>query len=129
MNQSVASCVRRRERLYFEEVDLLLKKYKKELQMMYIRYRLPPRGGGLRPKFWKQYCWDAFVQDAGLLDAVSIQQSLLAFSFSRMMVADEIAQWAKYETMTFVDFLESLGRVADMISWPSLADINSMVRG
>ena len=120
--------LRSRERLYFEEVDLLLKRFKKELTMLYIRYRLPPKGGGLRPKLWKQYCWEGFVNDANLIDdTLSIQQSLLSFAQSRMMVADEIAQWAKYETMTFVDFLEALGRVADMKSWPSVADVNAMV--
>ena len=47
---------------------MLLKRFKKELTMLYIRYRLPPKGGGLRPKLWNQYCWEGFVNDANLID-------------------------------------------------------------
>ena len=120
----------RRVRLYQEEVDTIYKRHKKELISLYSRYRLPPRGGGLRPKVWKLYCWEAFVKDTELVkdrdDCLSNPMAAQAFGTARMMVNDEIAQWAKYETLTFIDFLDALGRVADMLSWPSMADVKAM---
>lgn len=40
-----------------------------------------------------------------------------------MFVVDEIKDYAKYTCLSFVDFLEALGRVADMKSLPSESDL------
>ncbi|CAG9462609.1 unnamed protein product [Pedinophyceae sp. YPF-701] len=117
----------RRERLYFEEVDVVLKANKAALLALYSRYRLPPKSGGLRPKVWKLYCWEAFIQDAKLLDEdFSLQQSSLCYVWSRMTTVDEIGKFAKFESLTFIDFLEGLGRIADIKSLPSLESVKEM---
>ena len=91
---------------------------------MYMRFRLPPKGGGLRPKMWKQYCFEGFLSELGLVDdSLSVSDALLAFQCSKMFVADEIGSYSKFESFTFIDFLEVLGRIAELKSWPSVEEI------
>jgi hypothetical protein len=49
----------------------------------------------------------------------------MAFLWSRMMTMDEIKDYAKYSSFTFIDFLEGLGRVADMKSMPLEVELES----
>ena len=43
----------------------------------------------------------------------------------RMGTIDEIKDYQKYTSITFVDMLEALGRVADMMSLPSQSDLEA----
>lgn len=115
----------RTERLYTEEVDLLLKKHQVMLKALYSRYRLKPTGGGLRPKVLKLDGWLAFMTDARLIDSqFTLSDACLAFLWARMHVIDEIKDYGRYTALTFVDFLEALGRVADMKSLPTASDLD-----
>ena len=40
-----------------------------------------------------------------------------------MFVLDEIKDYSRYTSLTFIDFLEALGRAADMKSLPNAEDI------
>mgnify|MGYP006304423505 CR=1 FL=1 len=40
-----------------------------------------------------------------------------------MIVLDEVKDYSRYISLTFIDFLEALGRAADMKSLPSPQDI------
>ncbi|GFH24772.1 uncharacterized protein HaLaN_22626, partial [Haematococcus lacustris] len=105
----------RLNRLYTEEVDLLLKHHQVLLKALYSRYRLKPVGGGLRSKQvrlegWLQLCNDAHLVDSGF----TLQDAALCFLWSRMYVLDEVKDYQRYSSVTFVDFLEALARVADM---------------
>lgn len=116
----------RNERLYTEEVDLVLKRHQVVLKALYSRYRLKPPGGGLRTKSVKLEGWLQFMQDASLIDSqFTLQDANLAFLWSRMAVLDEIKDYGRYTSLTFVDFLEALGRVADMKSLPLDSDLDS----
>ena len=42
-----------------------------------------------------------------------------------MGTIDEIKDYQKYTSITFVDMLEALGRVADMMSLPSQSDLEA----
>lgn len=53
------------------------------------------------------------------------QDSALAFLWSRMLTVDEIKDYNKYTSLTFIDFLEALGRVADMKSLPLESELEA----
>jgi len=53
------------------------------------------------------------------------QDAILTFQWSRMFVVDEIKDFARLTSLTFIDFLEALGRTADMKSLPNLEDIQA----
>jgi hypothetical protein len=54
----------RTDRMYCEDVDLVLKKHSVMLKLLYSRYRLKPVGGGLRPKMAKIDGWMQLMGDA-----------------------------------------------------------------
>eukprot|EP00798_Chlamydomonas_sp_ICE-L_P023776 gene23776-9335_t len=115
----------RKERLYNEEVDLVLKKHNVMLKALYSRYRMKPAGGGLRTKSLKIEGWGQLMADAKLVDSqFTLVDSNMAFLWSRMLTIDEIKDYGKYTSLTFVDFLEALGRMADMKSLPSESELN-----
>eukprot|EP00803_Ostreobium_quekettii_P006066 evm.model.scf_440.5 EVM.evm.TU.scf_440.5 scf_440:34312-38159(-) len=115
----------RTKRLYNEEVDTLFKKHTVLLKALYSRYRLKPPGGGLRPKAVKIDGWLQLAEDARLVDAqFTLQDAQLCFLWSRMVVQDEVKDYAKYEALNFVDFLEVIARVADMKTLPSALDLS-----
>ena len=53
----------------------------------------------------------------------TLQDATLAFLWSRMQIVDEIKDYARYTSFTWVDLLEALGRVADMKSLPLDSDL------
>ena len=52
------------------------------------------------------------------------QDATLAYLWSRTFVIDEIKDYAKYTCLSFIDFLEALGRTADMKSLPLDSDLD-----
>jgi len=110
----------REQRLYFEDVDLVLKKHKAMLQAIYSRYRLPPKGGGLRKKMLYMDGWAMLLEDAKLIDDnFTVLEARLCYLWARMKVIDEINEYDRYTAHTFVDFLEAIGRLADVKALPS----------
>ena len=55
----------------------------------------------------------------------TLQDATLAFLWSRMQIVDEIKDYARYTSFTWVDLLEALGRVADMKSLPLDSDLEA----
>jgi hypothetical protein len=53
-----------------------------------------------------------------------LQDAVLSFLWARMYVIDEIKDYARYTCLSFTDFLEALGRVADMKALPSSSDLD-----
>ncbi|KAK3240538.1 hypothetical protein CYMTET_49627 [Cymbomonas tetramitiformis] len=110
----------RKNRLYFEEVDIIYKANVNLLKAIYSRYRLPPRSGGLRKKVLHMDGWMELLDHTSLLDdQFTIQEGRLCYLWSRMMVAEEVLQFERYQAITFTDFLDALGRVADMKMIPT----------
>ncbi len=96
------------------------------LKALYSRYRLKPSGGGLRTKMLKLDGWLQLCTDAHLVDGqFTLQDASLAFLWSRMYVMDEIKDYQRYTSLTFTDFLEALGRVADMKNLPLDSDLDA----
>eukprot|EP00239_Pterosperma_sp_CCMP1384_P006610 CAMPEP_0197846288 /NCGR_PEP_ID=MMETSP1438-20131217/3054_1 /TAXON_ID=1461541 /ORGANISM="Pterosperma sp., Strain CCMP1384" /LENGTH=604 /DNA_ID=CAMNT_0043457875 /DNA_START=30 /DNA_END=1845 /DNA_ORIENTATION=- len=103
-----------RDRLYCEEVDDIYKKHEKLLRAIYSRYRLPPKTGGVRRKTLTIDDWEKFCNDMGFVDQkFGIPDVRLSYVWCRMMVSDVVASYDKMISMTFIDFLEALGWVAD----------------
>ena len=59
----------------------------------------------------------------------TIQDATLAFLWSRTQTIDEIKDYPKYTSITFIDMLEALGRVADMKSMPMESDLEAAGEG
>jgi hypothetical protein len=54
-----------------------------------------------------------------------LQDATLAYLWGRMQTVDEIKDYQKYISITWVDMLDALGRVADMKSLPTKADLEA----
>lgn len=68
--------------------------------------------------------WLGLLEQGHLLDAdLGLQQAQLCFLWSHMMVVDEVKDFARHESLSFVDFLEALARVAELKSLPSFSDL------
>ncbi|KAG1678758.1 hypothetical protein FOA52_012798 [Chlamydomonas sp. UWO 241] len=124
-----AACVPnefREQRLYTEEVDMLFKRHAVLLKAIYSRYRLKPSGGGLRTKVMRLEGWNMMLSDAKLIDSqLTLTDGTLAFLWSRMMTIDEIKDYQKYSSFSFIDMLEGLGRIADMKSLPLESELEA----
>ena len=55
----------------------------------------------------------------------AFQDAQLCYLRSRMCVQDEIKDYGKYESLSFTDFLEALGRAADLKALPSRDDLET----
>ena len=69
--------------------------------------------------------WQQFMNDASLVDSqFTLQDASLAYLWARMYTIDEIKDYARYTCLSFTDFLEALGRVADMKALPAASDLD-----
>jgi hypothetical protein len=60
------------------------------------------------------------VDAALLVDRdLTLREVTLCFVWSRMLVADEVGNFRKLETLTFVDFVEAVCRLADYLKLPT----------
>eukprot|EP00959_Pyramimonas_sp_CCMP1952_P178998 3741947-Pyramimonas_sp.AAC.3 len=68
--------------------------------------------------------WIALMDDAKLVDdTFTVMEGRLCYLWARMKVIDEIDDYDRYTSHTFVDFLEALGRLADIKAIPSQAEL------
>ena len=113
----------RRKRLYCEDMDLLYEKKLELIKAVYSRYRLPPREGGVRAKMINLDDWMALFEDIHLIDEYFTMRDLkCCFCFARMTAVDEY-NIRKNEQLTLVDFLDALGRVAELVNLPIQREI------
>jgi len=111
----------RRERLYNEDVDILLKERRPFLEAVFDHYRQLACSLD-NPGRLDMVEWLEFMSESGLYHKYFTQrEAKLAFIWARLRWRDEsssVAQWNRTRSLTFLDFLEALGRVADMVSPP-----------
>ena len=68
-----------------------------------------------------------FIEDTSLVsESFSIIETKLAFLWSRMQFSDEYKDALKVQSLTFVDFLEALGIIADRISLPTASELEQL---
>ena len=110
----------RRDRLYFEENDLIYKKHLPMLKTIYSRYRLPPTPGAVRTKMMRLEGWSLMLEEGGLISFdFTLNEARLCWLWCRMLVSDEVGLYDNNVRVTFVDMLDALGRVADYMSLPT----------
>eukprot|EP00891_Asterochloris_glomerata_P005689 jgi/Astpho2/5689/fgenesh1_pg.00079_%23_100_t len=115
----------RTERLYNEEVDLCFKKHLNLLKAIYSRFRLRPASGGLRYKTMRMDSWMALMESTKLFSLdFTPPQAQTCYMWARMSTVDELKDYTKHEALSFVDFLEAIGRVADMKPLPSRSELD-----
>ena len=108
----------RRDRLYFEEVEDGFRPHLKPLRIVYDKYAMLKPDGG-RPSFSLME-WVTVLNDGRLIgDELTVREARLCFFWSRMVVADEVKSRHKFMTLSWVEFLEALARVADMTNVPT----------
>ena len=56
-------------------------------------------------------------------DDFTLHQAVLCYVWSRMTVIDEVKDFAKFEALTFIDFMEALALVADFKWLPLASDL------
>ena len=108
----------RRERLYFEEVERGFAPHLKPLRIVYDKYSMMRPDGG-KPSF-SLVEWTTVLNDGRLIgDELTMREARLCFWWSKMVVADEVRSRHKFLTLSWVEFLEALARIADMINLPT----------
>mmetsp|Transcript_28051 Transcript_28051/g.61386 ORF Transcript_28051/g.61386 Transcript_28051/m.61386 type:complete len:536 (-) Transcript_28051:266-1873(-) len=106
----------RRERLYYEEVDDILKENLPLLKALYNYYKGVFRGYRMPPNGFVALMTEAKLVNDQFL---TTREVLYCFVKSRMLVFDPWEFKEKNESLGLVDFLEAIGRVADHVSLPS----------
>ncbi|CAM9275025.1 unnamed protein product [Scytosiphon promiscuus] len=120
----------RSESLYTEACDSVLQDHQKALGIAYQKYSLLNPVAG-KPSFgleeWKTFTIDArLVGDSVHMLRMGLRDIKQPFYLARMMVSDEIKSRTKLTQLTFVDFLESLVRLANVIPVPSDEDMQEV---
>ncbi|KAK3236710.1 hypothetical protein CYMTET_53166 [Cymbomonas tetramitiformis] len=110
----------REKRLYFEEMDIVFTEHCALFQAVFDLYT--KKGCKKRYANLPMEGFLLFLEEAALLGnatGMSKREYKLVFIKSQMAVVDEIKQRSRAITLTFVDFLEAMGRTADWISMPT----------
>jgi len=115
----------RRERLYKEANDIFLTTHLTLLKTLYNWLKGLSRSRRLPySAFAKLMDVCRLVSDGGNGGAgMSAREVTLAFIKSRMVVVDVVESKDRFESITFIDFVEALCRVADALSFPSTEDL------
>mmetsp|Transcript_4830 Transcript_4830/g.9702 ORF Transcript_4830/g.9702 Transcript_4830/m.9702 type:complete len:1770 (-) Transcript_4830:83-5392(-) len=116
----------RRDRLYNEDAEAVFLNHKRVLKMVYKKYKDMLKVAGT-PLFSIPE-WMLMLKDSGLVGDkddgdFTAREAMLCFFKSRMCVIDEVKSRHKYISLTYTDFLEALGRVADVVSIPTNEDM------
>lgn len=112
----------RRERFYSQDTESGYLPHARLLKIIYNKYSMmnPIQG---KARFGLAE-WTALLTDSRILgDMVTMREVRLSFWWSRMVVADEIKSRFKIMNHTWVEFLEAIGRIADMTSLPTDEDL------
>jgi len=113
----------RRERLYCEEVAEVLEGHETLLRALYSFFKAKSR-----TKLMGMEDFVAFAELSGLTGArtgVSKRELKLCFGWAQMCVVDEIKRRDRVIGLTFIDFLDALGRLSDLISPPTPEELET----
>ncbi|KAK3233398.1 hypothetical protein CYMTET_56303 [Cymbomonas tetramitiformis] len=116
----------RKDRLYNGECDNVYIQHMKVLQALYSRYRIRSKDGERRPTLLNVEGFAKLFEDARLYDAYfTLQETRFCFMWSRMYTLKEDSSNQKFTNLTYVDFLEALGRAADCLHLPTDEELRS----
>lgn len=82
----------------------------------------------LTPKYILQLLkadgWMKMMESLELVDDdFTLNNAMLCYVWCRMSTIDEVKDYAKFESLTFVDLLEALGQVANSKHLPLMSDL------
>jgi hypothetical protein len=70
--------------------------------------------------------WMRMVEEYGLVDDdFTLNQAVLCYVWSRMATIEEVRDFSRFESLTFIDFLEAIALVADMKHLPLASDLSA----
>mmetsp|Transcript_23877 Transcript_23877/g.77642 ORF Transcript_23877/g.77642 Transcript_23877/m.77642 type:complete len:583 (+) Transcript_23877:42-1790(+) len=108
----------RKDRLYTPEVTGLFGYYQKELACIYSLIV----GTDFKDATIEEWVW--FLKRIDVFDEhVTEGECVLIFTLSQMLVADELKNRDQYCSMSFTEFCEGLGRLADAKDLPTAEDL------
>ncbi len=100
-----------------EDVDLVYKAYKPVLDLIYSRFSGRKAAPGQKP-FMSREEWSDLCSQTGLInDSFPAREVDLTYCLAMSLRQDEMRDY-KHMEMTFVEFLEALGRACDKASLP-----------
>ena len=68
--------------------------------------------------------WMKLIEAYDLVDDdFPLSQAVLCFVWARMATVDEVRDYGRFESLTFVDFLEALALVAELKHLPTASDL------
>ncbi|GLI68136.1 hypothetical protein VaNZ11_012472 [Volvox africanus] len=111
----------RRTRFYTPDVEEVLKEYWDLLISMFKLYKARDRARYLWPEHFM-----ALLESNQLLGpstGLTRREAKLIFAWSQSLVTDELRRRQRAVSLTLWDFIEALGRVADVISPPDPEDM------
>ena len=107
----------RERRLYFEEIAEIFEHHEPFLRAVYGFYSYLHGHKQMQMEGWIDMCEHAKL--LGPKTGVSKREAKLIYAWSQMQVSDEIKKRNKLISMTFVDFIEAIGRISEIISPPT----------
>lgn len=108
----------REKKLWFEENDYILKQHKLIVDNIYHKYSGAKTLPGKR-KFMSLEELKHQIKDAGVEKEITDRDTGLVFNLSMMTQIDEIYSFRVFE-MSYTEYLEVIGRLADKVSLPSM---------
>jgi hypothetical protein len=118
----------RRRELYCEEVDSVLSRRLRFLKELFLQFagtsKDSARHGGLRGRRLTHHEWQELLASVGVFNPLfTLRESANIFRSSSLDVADEVADWRMLVSLTFVDFLEAIARLATLMVIPSRPEL------
>ena len=107
----------REQKLYFEEIAEIYEDHEPFLRAVYTFYSSLHGHKLMQMEGWISLC--EACELIGPKTGVSKREAKLIYAWSQMQVADEIKKRTKMISMTFVDFLEAVARLSELISPPT----------
>ena len=90
------------------------------MRAIYEKYCSPKLGAKAGELLMSMAEWLRFVNDVGMLDDnFTKREARLCFTWSKMLVADEVKRETAWTTMRFLDFLEAQCRMSELKDLPT----------
>ena len=114
----------RSEDLYRGEIDDALKKHEAFLRILFNSYRFRMENGKRPNRVRIDTAFRQFMVDFDLIgERLGVREGLYLAITSRMEVDDIVGKWDRTRSLNFLDFAETLCRLAHMLRLPSQSEL------
>ena len=112
----------RRERLYCEEIDLVLRRHEKMMRSAYNYYSSLNHERVMNLEMFLEMMDDTKMIGSEIWD-LSERECRIAYFSSQNVIVDELKSHKKLVTMTFIEFMEALAWLADLTPIPTESEM------